>query len=150
MKNLPNQPTEPVGDGTNGLSVSESRDEPSVDDGEDRALGLDRGVRGLVEDAAHLSVALWTAVTVVHSRALLIARAGAHPGRELFLRRKRGGTGTDFSDDLLRGIDAEAGHFGQALHRVVVVREQLRHLLIELGEVVFDQAQFVQCGEPTF
>src|ERR687898_427274 len=58
MKNLPNQPTEPVGDGTNGLTVSESRDEPSVDDGEDRALRFDRGIRRLVEDAAHLPVAL--------------------------------------------------------------------------------------------
>ena len=38
-----------------------------------------------------------------------------------------------------------AGHFGQALHRIVVVSEQLRHLLIELGEVVFDQAQFIEC-----
>jgi hypothetical protein len=45
---------------------------------------------------------------------------------------------------LLRRIDAEAGHFGQALHRVVVVREQLRHLVIELSEVVFDHAQFFQ------
>jgi hypothetical protein len=28
--------------------------------------------------------------------------------------------------------------FGEALHRIVVVREQLRHLLIKLGEVVVD------------
>ena len=48
------------------------------------------------------------------------------------------------SDDLRRGIDAEAGHFGQALHRVMMVSEQLRHLLIELDEVIFDHAQFVQ------
>jgi hypothetical protein len=36
-------------------------------------------------------------------------------------------------------IDAQVRHFGQALHRIVVVREQLRHLLIELTEVVFDR-----------
>jgi hypothetical protein len=47
---------------------------------------------------------------------------------------ERGGAGTDFRDDRLRGIDAKAGHFGQALHHIVVVSEQLRHLLIELGE----------------
>src|SRR5688572_22001636 len=34
------------------------------------------------------------------------------------------------------------GHFGQALHRSVMESEQPCHLLIELGEVVFDQAQF--------
>jgi hypothetical protein len=33
VKNLPNQPTEPVGDDTNGLSVSEPRDEPAIDAG---------------------------------------------------------------------------------------------------------------------
>jgi len=37
-----------------------------------------------------------------------------------------------------------AGHFGQALHRIVVLTEQLRHLLIELGEVVFDRPQFIE------
>jgi hypothetical protein len=51
--------------------------------------------------------------------------------------------GTDFRDDLLRGIDTTARHLGQALHRIVVVSEQLRHLLIELGGVVFDHAQFI-------
>ena len=37
-----------------------------------------------------------------------------------------------------------AGHFGQALHRIVVVSEQLRHLLVELGEMVFDRPQFIE------
>ena len=41
-------------------------------------------------------------------------------------------------------IDAQARHFGQALHRIVVVSEQLRHLLIELTEVVFDRPQFIE------
>ncbi len=41
-------------------------------------------------------------------------------------------------------IDAQARHFGQALHRIVVVGEQLRHLLIELTEVVFDRPQFIE------
>jgi hypothetical protein len=30
------------------------------------------------------------------------------------------------------------------LHRIVVVSEQLRHLVIELGEMVFDHAQFIE------
>jgi hypothetical protein len=56
----------------------------------------------------------------------------------------RGGGGADFRDDLLRGIDAESGDLGEALHRVVVGREQVDHLLIELAEVILDHAQFLQ------
>jgi hypothetical protein len=50
----------------------------------------------------------------------------------------------DLRDDLLRGIDPESGDLGEALHRVVMCREQIGHLLIELSEVVLDHAQFVQ------
>ena len=44
-----------------------------------------------------------------------------------------------------------SGDLGEALHRVVVSREQVGHLLIELAEVVFDHAQFFQreLQEPT-
>ena len=35
-------------------------------------------------------------------------------------RGKGGRRGADFRDDLLRGIDAESGDLGEALHRVVV------------------------------
>ena len=51
-------------------------------------------------------------------------------------RRRR----PDFRNDLLRRIDTEAGDFGEALHRVVVFREQDSHLLIELFEVILDHA----------
>ena len=74
VKNLPNQTTEPVGDGTDGLGVSEARNESTVDDGEDRALSLHGGVRGLIEDATHLAVAFGAAVTVVHTRDLRALR----------------------------------------------------------------------------
>src|SRR5437870_11314965 len=67
VKNLPNETTEPVGDGPDGLSVPEAWDEPSIDDREDRALGLRRRVCSLIDDAPHLAVALGTAVAVVHS-----------------------------------------------------------------------------------
>ena len=104
VQNLPDQTTEPVGDGTDGLRVSKARDEPAVDDRKDRPLRLHRGVGGLIQHAAHLSIAFGAAVTVVDAGTLLIARSGAHPGRELFRRWKRGGAGTDFRDDLLRGL----------------------------------------------
>ena len=73
-----------MGDGSDGLSVSKARDEPAIHDGEDGALRFHRGVGGLSQDASHLSIAFGAAVTVVDAGTLLIARARAHPGRELF------------------------------------------------------------------
>ena len=43
-----------------------------------------RGIGGLVEDASHLPIAFRAPVIVVHAGTLLIARARAHPVRELF------------------------------------------------------------------
>jgi hypothetical protein len=40
VKHLPDQPTESMGDRADGLCVPESRNEPSIHDGEDRAFGL--------------------------------------------------------------------------------------------------------------
>jgi hypothetical protein len=65
-----------VGDRTDGLGVAEARGEPAIDNREDGALRLHRGVGRLIQDASHLTVALGTAVTVVLARALLGARAG--------------------------------------------------------------------------
>ena len=83
VKNLPNQTTEPVGDGANGLGVPEAGNEPAIHDGEDGALGLHGGVGGLIEDPAHLSIALGAAMTVVRAGTLLAPGTGAHPRREM-------------------------------------------------------------------
>ena len=73
-----------MGDRADRLRVPETRHEMAIDNREDRAFGLDRSVRSLIEDTPHLAVALRTAVTVVHARALLVAGAGSHPGGEVF------------------------------------------------------------------
>src|SRR4029077_5153346 len=145
VKNLPNQTTEPVSNGADGLPVPEPRDKPAIDDREDGALGLHGGVRGLIQDASHLPVALRAAVTVVLARALLSAGAGAHPRSEVLGRGKRRGGGTDLCNDLLSGVHAQARDLGESMDRVMMVTEELRHLLIELSKVVFDHAQFFQC-----
>src|SRR5215471_4940198 len=54
----------------------------------------------LIKKAAHVAVALRGAVAVVHSRALLIARARAYPRAELLPRRKCRCGGTDFGNNL--------------------------------------------------
>lgn len=95
VQKLLDQTTEPVSDRANGLCVAQAWDETAIEDREDSALGLRRGVGCLIEDAPHLAVPLRTAVTVVHARALFTARAGAHPGGEVFGGRKRRGGGTD-------------------------------------------------------
>jgi hypothetical protein len=47
VQDLPDQTTEPMADRTDGLGVSQARDEPAIDDCEDSALGFHRpGVRG--------------------------------------------------------------------------------------------------------
>jgi hypothetical protein len=62
----------------------------------------------------------------------------------VFGRWKRRRGGADFRNDQLRGIDAQARDFGHALHRLLMVGQELRHLLIELAEVILDQSQFFQ------
>ena len=58
-----------------GLRVPEARDQPAIHDGEDGALGLHGGIRSLIQDASHLTVALGAAMTVVLAHALVGARA---------------------------------------------------------------------------
>ena len=83
VQDLPDQSTQPVGDGANRLGMPEARDDPTIHDGKDRPFGLHGGVGGLIEDAPHLAVAFGAAVAVVHTRTLLIAGASAHPGGEM-------------------------------------------------------------------
>jgi hypothetical protein len=59
------------------------------------------------------------------------------------MTERRGG-GADFRNDLRRGIDAQPRDFREALHRIVMSREELGHLVIKLAEVILDQTQFFQ------
>ena len=57
------------------------------------------------------------------------------------LGRGKGRSGRpDFRDDLLRGIDAQPGDRGQPLHRQLMRAEELRHLVVELREVLVNHA----------
>ena len=144
VQNLPDQTTQPMGNGPDGLRVPEARHQTSVGQLEDTAFGLDRRVGRLIEQASHLPVALRRAVAIAHARTLVIARTGADPGREVLGRWKGRGGGPDFRDDLLRGVDAQPGHLGQPLHPCLVVTEQPRHLLIQLAKVVVDDSQLLK------
>src|SRR5216684_2287187 len=144
VQNQPDQPTMPMGDRPDGLVVSQARHQTAIHCLEDASFVLDRRVGTLIENAPHMAVALRGAVAVVHSRALLVARACANPRRKMFLRRKGRRLGTHFGDDLLRGIHSETGHLRQPLHGIVVRAEQTRHLLVQLDNLLLEQLQLLQ------
>jgi hypothetical protein len=64
------------------------------------------------------------AVTGAHARTLFIARARTDPRREVLGGGKRRRRGPNLSDDLLGGIDTQARHRREPLHRILVLTEQ--------------------------
>ena len=60
----------------------------------------------------------------------------------MFGRGKRRGRGPDFRDDLLCRIDAQARDFSQPLDCAMVFGQQSGHLLIELGDLLVEHAEF--------
>ena len=91
-----------MGNGPDGLIMSQARDRAAIDNVEDASFCSRCGVGRLVENAPHVAVALGRSVAVVHACALFVARAGAHPRGETFLGGKGRCHGTDFGNDLLR------------------------------------------------
>jgi hypothetical protein len=79
VQNLPDQAAKPVTNYSDGLLVAEARHIPAIKDLEDATPVLNRGISRLIEKATHLTVALRGPVTVAHTRALVIAGAGANP-----------------------------------------------------------------------
>ena len=81
---------------------------------------------------------------MIHPGALIVTRTRPHPRCESLGRRKRGSSRPDLGDDLLRRIDAQARHGGQALHGVLMRCEQIRQFLIEVTNLLVEQSQFVE------
>src|SRR5882724_3043228 len=88
VQDQPDQSTVSMGNGPDGLIMSQARDRAVIDKFEDASFGPGCGVGRLIENAPHVAVALRRAVAVVHSRAFVVAGAGAHPRGETFLGRK--------------------------------------------------------------
>jgi len=81
---------------------------------------------------------------VIDARALIVARTRAYPRGEALRGWERRGGRPDLGDDLLRRIYAQARHGRQALHGILMDPEQTREYLVQLGNLLFDQSQFVQ------
>jgi len=85
--------TKTMGNYPDGLIMSHAWYVAAIHDLEDASFGLHRGVGTLIEQSAHLAVTLRRAVAVVHSRALVVARACAYPRRQLLGRIKGAAVG---------------------------------------------------------
>jgi hypothetical protein len=98
-----------MGDGADGLIVSQARHQSAIDDLENSSFRLDHGVGSLIENTPHVAVAFWAAVARGHLCALFVSGAGPDPGREMLAGRKCRGCSTHLGHDLLRRIHSQAG-----------------------------------------
>jgi len=72
-----------MGDGPDGLIVSEARHQSTIDNLENSSFRLGGSIGSLIENAAHLAVTLGGAVALGDSRALVVSGACSYPGRKL-------------------------------------------------------------------
>src|SRR5205809_7945374 len=104
MQNDPDQLTEAMPDASDGFVVSETRHETTIDDLEDTSFVFDGSIGSLIENAAHLTVALRRAFAAVHACALLFARACSYPRDQILGGSEGRCLGTHLGNDLLRRI----------------------------------------------
>jgi len=130
VEDQPDEPTVPMGNGSDGLIVSQAGDGATIHNLEDASFGPGCSIRRLIEYAPHLTVALWRAVAVVHACGLIVARTGTDPRGETF----RGGKGccgrADFCNDLLGRVHSQTGYFCQSLNGILVLAQQTGHFPI--------------------
>ena len=144
VQDLPHHSAELVGHGPDSFLVSEPGYWPTVQILEDAALGFDRSIGRLIENSAHGTVALVRAVTVRDCGALLSAWITPHPGGQLPGRSESAGLRPYFCDDLLRGIDAQAGRLRQPGNGLLVFPHGLRCALGQCFPLLVDQFQPLQ------
>src|SRR5258706_5409520 len=101
VQDQPDQATLSMGNGPDGLVVSQARDRAAIHNVEDTSFGPGCGVGRLVENAPHVAVALPRSVAVVHACALIVAGACTNPRGETFFGRESRFGWTDFRNDLL-------------------------------------------------
>jgi len=104
----------------NRLEMPEPRDPPAVQVVEDTSFGLNRGMRRSREQSPHLPIPFGGPATVTYSGTRLRAGTDPDPRCHVLARRKGRRARADLRDDLLSGVDAEAGDRGKAFHRGLV------------------------------
>ena len=131
--------------------MSQAWNETTVHDLEDAPLAFDCSIRSLIENTAHLAVALRRVPAAVHTRALFLSWACSYPRGELFGGGEGSCFGTHFGDNLLRRIHSEPGDYRQPLDCILVPLEQTRDLLVQLTDLLLDELQVVKrhLNQPT-
>src|SRR2546428_2058878 len=81
MQNDPDQATKPMGDGPDGLIVSEARDESTIDNLENGPFRLGCGVGTLIENASHVAVSFLGAGAPCYPPALFVSTGPPPPQR---------------------------------------------------------------------
>jgi len=79
MENDPDQAAKPMGNGPDGLIVSQARYQSVIDNLENGSFRFGCGVGSLIQNASHVAVALRGAVTLGYFCTFFLARACSNP-----------------------------------------------------------------------
>jgi hypothetical protein len=79
MENDPDEATQPMGNGPDGLIVSKARYQSAIGNLENGSFRLGRGVGSLIQNAPHVAVALRGAVTLGYFCTFFLSRACSNP-----------------------------------------------------------------------
>ena len=79
MENDPDEAAKPMGNGPDGLIVSQARYQSAIDDLENGSFRLGCGVGSLIENAPHVAIALRGTVTLGYFCTFFLARACSNP-----------------------------------------------------------------------
>src|SRR5215510_6858353 len=144
MQDLPNNATEPMGDGPDGGLIAEAGQQTAEHDLKVTAFLGDRSVRSLVQHSTQVFIAFRGTTAMVLLRGFFLAGTGPHPRRQLRRRRECTGLRPYLGDDLLRGIHSQARYFRQSDHRVLMRLHPLRDHAVELRHLLIDPLQPLQ------
>src|ERR1035437_2658261 len=121
VQNQPKQSAKPMGNGPDGLLVSQARQQPVKCHFEYAPFDLYRRLSRLIQQPPHLTIPLRRARAVRLPCALFVPRTHSHPRGQFLLRIESRCLGTHFGDHLHRRIQPETGHFRHALHSVLML-----------------------------
>ena len=144
MKYLPDQSAQPMRDGRDRGFITHAREQAPEHCLEVSAFTLSSGMSCLVQHTSQVFVAFCRTATGVLFGTFFLAGTGSHPGSELGRRRKRACRYSCFSDDLLRRINAQTGHFRQPDYRILVRFHGLRDQAVQLCDLIIKQLQSLQ------
>src|SRR5450759_444548 len=144
VQNQPEQSAESMGDGPDGLLVSQTRQQPAERQLEYAPFGLDRRLSRLIQQSPHMAVPLRRTRAMRLPCALVAARTHPHPRGQRLSHLECRCFRTHFGDHLHRRIQPETGHFRHALYRVLMLLHEVHGFLFHFLDVRLHQCQLLQ------